>query len=165
MGKTLEERQKEWDEKYDSPNSESAKQRPVRPSKENDDKEELIKNTVRDQLKKRPRTYEEEIFTSSQEDSGRLVHSLSYILQNDIDLQIKRYLGDRSSKLLSLTKESPYGIAHFDRVVSLRDLYIRLSHILEEGVKEIMKAEKELYDKRKYSFSPGSRPDFFGERY
>lgn len=33
---TLEERQKEWDEKYDSPNSESVKSRPARPTEESD---------------------------------------------------------------------------------------------------------------------------------
>lgn len=96
MSKTLEERQKEWDEKYDSPNSEPFKSIPTRPSIEDYKRvEDMQKPTqsLLDKLKSLSmeaniRTYEDEkqAEMTLKNFKGELVH---LILQNLNPLELE----------------------------------------------------------------------------
>lgn len=168
--RSLKERQKEWDEDYNSNRIANEKDIviPPRPSKEEDEKVEKmiseLKNTPSELRKRSYQSQEEEIF-ASRSDGGKLNYILTNLIHQEIDFELKKCLTDRSTRIVSLTKETPYGIAHFDQLISISDIANnRLSFTLEQGISDIGREEKKLYDSRREYTIPGSR-NFFNRKY
>lgn len=177
---SLEERQKEWDEKYDNPTSQSVKSRPARPSKKEDEQLEKMEKSLantpwnisnkkdqddRADIRRAHPREEEQAFIASRSDGGKLNYILTNLLHQEIDFELKRCIGDRSVRIVSLTKETPYGIAHFDIQISISEIANdRLANVIEQGLSDIHREEKALYEKRRDLRIPNSQ-DFFNRKY
>jgi len=102
---TLEERQKEWDEKYDSPNSEPVKSRPARPSEESDvDTEKMGQFTNQFSRKLNPKFIDKVVQENKLRRTGRSTRIIDEAIQtlfNEKEVKVvDHHPGDQPNDLI-----------------------------------------------------------------